>query len=146
MLQRIRLVPFALVLSAPLATAPVVPRKTFDALAAELSGEKAQENVRAIVQFHRIQGSPMMASVAALVLARLKDAGLEAAIEEFPSDGATMYGTHLSPMGWDMKGGEIWVEGAEPLRLCRYEDVPMCVSSYSKGGSFRGPLVDVGAG
>jgi Zn-dependent M28 family amino/carboxypeptidase len=146
MRTRGRLVPLVLALSAPLAAAPVVPKKTFDAIAAELSGERAQENVREIVRFHRIQGSPMMAAVATHVLARLKEAGLEASIEEFPSDGATSYGTHLSPMGWDMRGGELWVEGDVPLRLCRYEDVPMCVSSYSKGGEIRGPLVEVGAG
>jgi hypothetical protein len=144
--KSLRLVPLALLVSIPLAAAPVVPKRTFDAIASELSGERAQENVREIVRFHRIQGSPMMGSVAAHVLARLKEAGLESSIEEFPSDGATKYGTHLSPMGWDMRGGELWVEGASPIRLCRYEDAPMCVSSYSKGGEIKGPLVEVGAG
>jgi hypothetical protein len=33
-----------------------------------------------------------------------------------------------------------------PFRLCRYADVPMCVSTYSKGGTWRGELVDVGPG
>jgi hypothetical protein len=55
-------------------------------------------------------------------------------------------------MGWDMRSGELWVESVGgvsdfvPLRLCRYSDVPMCVSTYSKGGDWRGELVDVGAG
>ena len=30
--------------------------------------------------------------------------------------------------------------------LCRYADVPMCVSTYSKGGEWSGELVDVGSG
>ena len=30
--------------------------------------------------------------------------------------------------------------------LCRYADVPMCVSTYSKGGEWFGELVDVGSG
>ncbi|MGZ7060809.1 MAG: DUF4910 domain-containing protein, partial [Candidatus Angelobacter sp.] len=101
---------------------------------------------------------PMMASVAEqVVLPRLKAAGLEAKIEQFVSDGKTRYGTYISPMGWDMRGGELWVDqlkpenaaGAKdfkPVTLCRYADVPMCVSTYSKGGEWSGELVDVGSG
>jgi hypothetical protein len=54
-------------------------------------------------------------------------------------------------MGWDMRGGELWVESApetdfKPYRLCRYTDAPMCVATYSKGGEWSGELVEVGAG
>jgi hypothetical protein len=55
-------------------------------------------------------------------------------------------------MGWDMRGGELWIEGVagaknfKPIMLCRYSDVPMCVSTYSKGGEWSGELVDVGSG
>ncbi|HEX4826188.1 MAG TPA: DUF4910 domain-containing protein [Candidatus Polarisedimenticolaceae bacterium] len=133
--------------------AHLVPQSQFDAIASEYSGEAAQENTRQIVQYHRIQGSPMMEAVASdVVLPKLKALGLEASIEQFDSDGATRYQTWISPMGWDMRGGELWVESVAgddtfvPYRLCRYSDVPMCVSTYSKGGSFQGELVDVGAG
>lgn len=131
----------------------LVDQKTFDAIASEYSGEAAQENTRRIVEYHRIQGSPMMASVAEdVVLPRLKALGLEAKIEQFPSDGKIKYGTYISPMGWDMRSGELWVESAaglkdfKPIMLCRYADVPMCVSTYSKGGDWSGELVDVGSG
>jgi len=131
----------------------LVPQPLFDAIASEYSGEAAQEATRQIVQYHRIQGSPMMAQVAAdVVLARLKAIGIEASIEQFPSDGATRYQTWISPMGWEMRGGELWVESAAgrpdfvPYRICRYADVPMCVSTYSKGGEWSGELIDVGRG
>jgi len=62
----------------------LVKQDVFNAIANEYSGEAAQENVRNIVQYHRIQGSPMMESVAKdFVLPRLKAAGLEASIEQF---------------------------------------------------------------
>ena len=62
----------------------LVDQKTFDAIATEYSGEGAQENTRRIVEYHRIQGSPMMAAVAEqVVLPRLKAAGLDAKIEQF---------------------------------------------------------------
>jgi aminopeptidase YwaD len=131
----------------------LVPQPVFDAIAGEYSGEAAQENDRAIVQYHRIQGSPMMAEVAEkVVLARLHEWGIEARIEQFPSDGKTRYQTFVSPMGWDMRNGELWVESVggmanfAPTRICRFGDVPMCVSTYSKGGDWSGELVEVGAG
>src|ERR1700761_3111490 len=145
---------FCICLTALAASAQhLVDQKTFDAIATEYSGEAAQENTRRIVEYHRIQGSPMMAAVAdQVVLPRLKAAGLDAKIEQFPSDGKTRYGTYISPMGWDLRGGELWVEGVagakdfKPIMLCRYADVPMCVSTYSKGGEWSGELVEVGSG
>ena len=81
----------------------LVKQDVFNAIAAEYSGEAAQENVRNIIQYHRIQGSPMMESVAKdFVLPRLKAAGLDATIEQFNSDGKTKYGTYTSPMGWEI--------------------------------------------
>jgi hypothetical protein len=131
----------------------LVDQKTFDAIATEYSGEAAQENTRRIVEYHRIQGSPMMAAVAHEVVdAQLKMYGVVSFLEQFPSDGKTKYGTYTSPMGWDMRSGELWVETVgdvkdfKPTLLCRYADVPMCVSTYSKGGDWSGELVDVGSG
>jgi len=144
---------FAFLLGSTAFAQHIVEQKIFDAIIAEYSGESAQEQTRRIVEYHRIQGSPMMAAVAErVVLPRLKEYGVEASIEQFPSDGKTRYGTFLSPMGWDMRSGELWVESVgnihdfKPIMLCRYADVPMCVSTYSKGGDWAGELVDVGSG
>jgi hypothetical protein len=132
----------------------LVKQEVFDAIATEYSGETAQENTRRIVEYHRIQGSPMMAAVAHEVVEKqLKNYQIPAAfLEQFPSDGKMKYGTFISPMGWDMRSGELWVESVgdvkdfKPIRLCRYDDVPMCVSTYSKSGDWSGELVDVGSG
>src|SRR6266404_8340951 len=131
----------------------LVKKEVFDVIAGEYSGERAQENIRAIVEYSRIQGSPMMASVASdVVLAKLKALGVESSVEQWTSDGKTMYGTYVSPMGWDMSGGELWIESVSgdknfvPQRLCRYSDVPMCVATMSKGGDWSGELVEVGKG
>lgn len=162
-LPRVLVFLLVLALSAAAVERHLVPQATFDAIAQEYSGELAQENTRKIVQYHRIQGSPMMASVAEqVVLPALQAAGYSASAdcagvfcakkEQFLSDGKTKYGTFISPMGWEMRGGELWVESVagdkefQPYRVCRYADVPMCVSSYSKGGDWSGELVDVGRG
>lgn len=143
----------ALILSAvPLFAGPhKIDQKTFDAIAMEMSGERAQELDRRIVEYHRIQGSPMMESVARdVILPALRAMNVEASIEQFPSDGKTLYQTYISPIGWTMRGGELWTvddgRGETPERLCRYSDVPMCVSTYAKGGEWSGELVDVGDG
>ena len=144
-----KLVPTALLLIAvPAAAAThVVDNATFSTIATEFSGERAQELDRRIVEYHRIQGSPMMADVAQdVVLKALQSAGVEASIEQFPSDGRTKYQSYTSPIGWSIRDAELWVDGVTPVRLCRYADVPMCVSTYSKGGDWSGELVDVGAG
>src|SRR5215813_3307350 len=95
----------------------LVKKEVFDAIAAEYSGESAQESTRRIIEYHRIQGSPMMAAVAEqVVLPRLKAFGLEARIEQFPSDGKARYGTYISPMGWDMRGGELWMDSVAGAR------------------------------
>jgi len=144
---------FLLLTSATLFAQRTVKQETFDAIAREFSGERTQEHIRAIVEYHRIQGSPMMASVAAdVVQRRLKALGVESTLDRYRSDGSTRYGTFTSPMGWEMRGGELWIESAagapnfRPVRLCRYADVPMCVATYSKGGTWTGELVDVGRG
>jgi aminopeptidase YwaD len=131
----------------------LVKQETFDAIANEYSGEAAQENTRRIVEYHRIQGSPMMAAVAhEVVETRLQNYQILVFLEQFPSDGKTKYGTYTSPMGWDIRSGELWVEGVgdvkdfKPILLCRYSEVPMCVSTYSKDGNWVGELVDVGSG
>jgi hypothetical protein len=131
----------------------LVDQKVFDAIATEFSGESAQENTRRIVEYHRIQGSPMMAAVAhEVVETQLKNYQIVAFLEQFDSDGKTKYGTYVSPMGWDMRSGELSIENVagakdfKPIMLCRYADVPMCVSTYSKGGDWSGELADVGSG
>src|SRR5215472_19329491 len=94
---------FILAASTALSAQHFVSQKTFDAVASEFSGESAQENTRRIIEYHRIQGSRMMADVAErVVLPQLKAEGIEAATEQFPSDGKTKYGTFISPVGWQI--------------------------------------------
>src|SRR5271166_171300 len=129
--MKLRAIFLSLAVALPAGGQHMVPQPVFDAIAGEYSGETAQENDRQIVQYHRIQGSPMMAEVAEkVVLSKLRDWGIEARLEQFPSDGKIRYQSYLSPMGWDMRGGELWVESVggvakfAPFRVCRYSDVP----------------------
>ncbi|MBI3670768.1 MAG: DUF4910 domain-containing protein [Acidobacteria bacterium] len=125
----------------------VVPQALFDAVAAEYSGEHALDNVRSITQFHRIQASPGFTQAREWVVARLASYGItDVQVEKFPSDGRTRYSTYVGPMAWTVREGELWVEAPFRERLCRFTDQPVCLSTLSNGGEWRGEAIDVGRG
>jgi hypothetical protein len=138
----------ALLIAATANAAPhVIDQKTFDKIAAEYSGERAQAQLRRISEFHRIQAGPDMVDVALkVILDGVRITGLQGEMEYFNTDGRIKYQTWVGPMGWNIDSGELWVEGDQPVQLCRFSDLPMCVSTYSKGGEWSGELVDVGKG
>lgn len=125
----------------------LVSEELFHAVAAEYSGEAATKNVRGITRFHRIQASPGFTQAREWVVNRLQEHGVtDIEVETFPSDGSRRYQTYVSPMAWTVREGELWVE--EPFRelFCRYTEVPMCLTTLSNGGEWRGEVVHVGAG
>jgi aminopeptidase YwaD len=116
----------------------------------ELSGSVAKSYVAQISCYNRIQGSTMFHEAAEYVRNELVMLGLkDAAIEQFPADGAHKYWTYTSPVGWDVKSAELrLVEPGEKL-LAVYEDLPQSLHTYSNGTPADGvtaELVDVGSG
>ena len=153
MLHRILLLMGVLLSAASLAAQTYAPPRylvsepLFNAVATEFSGERAKENVRGIVAFHRIQASPGYSEARAWVVDRLKAMGInDVEVESFPSDGKTRYQTFRSPLAWSVREGELWVEAPVRQRLCRYSDVPPCLTTLSNGGEWSGELVHVGSG
>ncbi len=160
-MRQFRRLPYALFLASVFAFAPalgqqapgenrvayVVPQPLFEAIAAEYSGERALENIRGITQFHRIQASPGFTQAREWVVERLRAFGIaDIEVEKFPSDGRTRYSTHVAPLAWSVREGELWVEAPFRERLCRFTDQPVCLSTLSSGGEWRGEAVDVGNG
>jgi hypothetical protein len=116
----------------------------------ELSGQVAKGYVAQITRFHRIQASPMFHEAAEYVRDTLHSLGLkDAKIEQFLSDGEKSYWTQVSPVGWEVKSAELHLVEPEKKLLARYEDVPMCLHTFSKATPPEGitaQLVDVGEG
>ena len=74
----------------------------------ELSGNVAKSFVAQISRYHRIQASTMFHEAAEYVKSELVNMGFEnAAIEQFPADGATKYWTYVSPVGWTVTSAEL---------------------------------------
>jgi len=116
----------------------------------ELSGEKARGYVEQITRFHRIQASTMFHEAADHVKQQLLKNGLpDATIEQFRSDGATKYWTHISPVGWEVKSAELKLIEPEEKLLVRYSDTPMSLHTCSNATPPEGitaELIDVGTG
>ena len=116
----------------------------------ELSGNVAKGFVAQISRFHRIQASTMFHEAAEYVKNELLNMGLkDAAIEQFLSDGAKEYWTHISPVGWTVKSAELRLVEPEEKLIVTYEDVPQSLHTFSNSTPLEGvtaELVDVGAG
>ena len=127
----------------PLLSEPVV-----DALAKELSGERAHETIKAISANHRIRGSRPFRLAADFIIARAREGGLDSArVEEFPADGKIFYGTQRSRPPWDAEFAELWeVKRNERVLLTTWAKQPMSVAQDSESGDVTAELVDVGAG
>ncbi len=116
----------------------------------ELSGEVAKSFVAQITRFHRVQASTMFHEAAEYVRTTLLELGFEdAKIEQFPSDGAVKYWTHITPVGWEVKSAELHLVAPEKRLIARYEDIPTCLHTYSGATPSEGvtaELVDIGEG
>ena len=116
----------------------------------ELSGSIAKSYVAQISRFHRIQASTMFHEAAEYVKSELLKIGLkDAAIEQFPSDGAKKYWTYTSPVGWTVKSAELRLVEPHDTLLVSYEDLPQSLHTCSNATppeGVTGELVDVGRG
>lgn len=125
----------------------LVSEELFNAVAEEYSGAAAKENVKGITQFHRIQASPGFTEARQWVVSRLKEFGVtDVEVEIFPSDGKIRYQTYTGPLAWTPRAAELWVEAPFRARLCRYSEMPMCLTTLSNGGEWSGEVIHIGRG
>lgn len=127
---------------------PLLNEPVIEALAKNLSGERAHETIKAISANHRVRGSRPFRAAAELVVARARQGGLEdAKIEEFPADGKILYGTQRSRPPWDAQFAELHeVKPGGSILITSWEKEPMSVAEDSESGDVTAELVDVGAG
>jgi hypothetical protein len=124
---------------APLLSAPVI-----DALAKELSGDRALETIKGISANHRVRGSRPFRVAAELIASKARAAGFDSVvINEFPADGKVFYGTQRSRPPWDAEFAELR-EGDRVI--ASWERQPMSLAEDSESGDVTADLVDVGAG
>jgi hypothetical protein len=117
---------------------PVVPEDVWQALANEISGDIALEDIRYLTQFH----SPNAASEgfrqsAKWIAGRAREVGLQ---------DVKMLSSKTPTRGWTIHGGEAWIVEPFELKLGDVRETPLRVADNSHSVDITAELVDVGEG
>jgi aminopeptidase YwaD len=148
-----RLLPLTLVL---VLTAPGVaetrripfwPDDVPAAIQKQVDGAYVLDVVRALCQYHRVQGSPGFRAATAWLVGKLTSAGLtDANVEHLPADGKTSYAHFKSYLGWNPSEGRL--EQIAPRRrvLADFAEQRVALADYSQDADVTADLVDVGGG
>ncbi len=126
---------------------PLLPEKVLHVLKNAISGELAQDYIRGIARFHRLQPSRGYSLAAEWVAQQAKSFGLaDVQIEKYPADGETSYYMHKSSPAWDVEFADLWVVSPREEKLTSYAEIPVSVATGSKTCDLEGELVYVGEG
>lgn len=133
--------------------APLLSKPIIDALAKNLSGERALETIKAISKNQRSRGSRPFRVAAELIAAQARAGGLEdVKIEEFKADGNIFYGTQRSRPPWDAEFAELWEMKRDGSTwksgklIASWARQTMSLAEDSEAAELMAELVDVGAG
>ena len=126
---------------------PLLYEKVLRALNNEISGELAQDYVRGIARFHRLQPSRGYSLAAEWVADQAKKFGLaDVRVEKYPADGQTMYSTQKSSPAWDVEFAELWITSPKEEKLTSYAEIPVSVAIGSTTCDLEADLIFVGEG
>lgn len=125
----------------------ILTEKDIRALNNEISGERAQDYIRYIGQFDRLQPSRGYHRAAEWMVAAAKKAGLsDVHIEEYPSDGKIYYYMDKTAPAWDVDFAELWIVEPKEEKLTTYAEIPVSLAITSRSCDVKGELVFVGSG
>ena len=142
---------FSLGIAAGLAAqtnAPLLSEKELRSLVNEISGDLAQEYIRHITHFQRLQPSKGYHASAEWVAAKAKEFGLsDIRIEEYPTDNGTrFYYMDQTEPAWDAQFAELWIVEPKEEKLTSLDEVPMSLAIMSRTCDVKGELIFVGEG
>ncbi len=128
--------------------APLLSEKELLSLVNEISGDRAQEYVRYLSHFQRLQPSKGYHAAAEWVAAKAKEFGLsDIRIEEYPTDNGTrFYYMDQTEPAWDAEFAELWIVGPKEEKLTSLEEIPMSLAIMSRTCDVKAELVFVGEG
>lgn len=125
----------------------IISDKTITALNNEISGELAQDYIRHIGHYHRLQPSEGYRKSAEWVAEAARNAGLsDVQIEEYPSDGTNRYYMYGTAQAWDAEFGEFWLIDPQEEKLTSFAEIPTSLAITSQSCDVMGELVWVGIG
>jgi hypothetical protein len=117
------------------------------AIAAEASGSLAKDTVARLTEMHRVHGTAGFREAADYVAAKAREYGLEnVAVESFPADGKTAYGTFRSYYGWEADSAVLEEVSPRAEVVADYSKLRVALADYSNDADVTAELVDAGAG
>jgi hypothetical protein len=135
------------------ATSPLLAEPVVAALANELDGDRAKQDVEVLSQQHRMRASEPFHRAAEHIAAQLQRASFTTVeVLKFPADGKTLFGTQKSRPAWDAEFAELWdlerrdEQWVPATRIASLESMPLSLAQDSDSGDVTADLVDVGAG
>lgn len=125
----------------------ILSEKEIRALNNEISGELAQDYIRHIAHYSRLQPSRSYRQAAEWVAEKAKEFGLsDVKIEQYPADGEKYYYMYKSSPAWDADFAELWIVEPFEQKLTSYAEIPVSLAITSQSCDVKGPLLYVGEG
>ncbi|MCH8272212.1 MAG: DUF4910 domain-containing protein [Candidatus Marinimicrobia bacterium] len=125
----------------------IIDNDLFEKVTKSLSGARAKEDVKNIIQNHRVQATEGYQEAAEYIKEELEAAGItNVKMHKYKSDGKKRYNAYTSPMSWTVKSGILKMAAPYEKNLADYSEIPTSLSTLSNGGRWRGELIDVGSG
>jgi aminopeptidase YwaD len=126
---------------------PLLADETITCIINQVSGNIALEHIRQLADFHRLQPSPEYHRAAQYVANWAKKYGLQNVnIESFPADGIKMNYTFTTRPAWEASEGELWLIKPTEKKLVSYDEIPLCLATYSREANVEAELIDIGSG
>ena len=124
-----------------------IDTELFEKVSKSVSGTRAKEDVKRIIQNHRVQATKGYSDAAKYIKEELESAGItNIKMHKYKSDGKKRYNAFTSPMSWTVKSGILKMIKPYELNLADYSEIPTSLSTLSNGGSWSGELIDAGSG
>ncbi|MCH7818429.1 MAG: DUF4910 domain-containing protein [Candidatus Marinimicrobia bacterium] len=124
-----------------------IDTELFEKVSKSVSGTRAKEDVKRIIQNHRVQATKGYSDAAKYIKEELESAGItNIKVHKYKSDGKKRYNAFTSPMSWTVKSGILKMVKPYELNLADYSEIPTSLSTLSNGGSWSGELIDAGSG
>lgn len=124
-----------------------IDTELFEKVSKSVSGTRAKEDVKRIIQNHRVQATKGYSDAAKYIKEELESAGItNIKVHKYKSDGKKRYNAFTSPMSWTVKSGILKMIKPYELNLADYSEIPTSLSTLSNGGSWSGELIDAGSG
>ncbi len=125
----------------------IIDEVLFEKVSDAVSGKRAKEDVKNIIENHRVQATSGYLKAAKYIKEELELAGInDVKIYKYKSNGKKRYNTFTSPMSWTVKSGILRMEKPYEMILADYSEIPTSLTTLSNGGNWTSELVDVGSG